>query len=324
MHTSVTNIQSGIQLPIPPALFPDRLELSPAIETTLAMLSQINFSPIPPRLFPDHLELSSLAAKTFVRFSRILKRDLNRAPVDPCEKIANFTCSYSQNPFTLENSFCVANEKIQETILVEDFYIKAKVTCLKQELPEGTIAYSKELSPAINKILQSKDAYSLLKKALEDGPLTFLSADAEAVPSGGIFMSEPRYIYIARTKDQNEQTGQTLYEICDALNSNLIHSLTRDVEEGKVSKEAYVEKWEKIQFDSFKIFTSKINDIITKDLWAKETDLGFIKKFEQYSEWPVFWKSIKNSDHAIKHRLDWKKLYKKNYCSKHPKAIDCR
>jgi len=288
-----------------PSLFPKTLELTPAAALALATFSRLKVpqvsqsvlhnihQPIAPTLFPDHLTLTPATAAALAEFS---KSSLSK----------------------------VKNEKPQETILVEDILTDEKIECVKMELEDGTFTYARELAPVITAILNSETAYSLLKQALKDGPLTFLDTDSQTAPRGGIFIPERRYIYIDRTESANRRLGHTLFEICDALSHELTKDLRRKALSGDVPKETYVQTWEKAQYQSLKTFTKTISSIIDKDYWSEETNLNFPNEFADFSDWPTFWKSIRSTKHAIHYRLDWKKKYKKIYCGKHPGKNDCR
>jgi len=212
----------------------------------------------------------------------------------------------------------------KEDAVVEDVFTGKSVKCLKIKVGDGAITYQKELSSVIEKILKSEAAKQLLSQVLAEGPCTFLTADSQTVPMGGLMVPDRRFIYISRSENANRKLGHAVFEMCNLLNAKMTMSLKEGAEAGSIAKEAYVEKWERIEYESLKKFTSTIRLTTAKDHWSKETDMDLPLLFSRASGWTGFWNLIKNSNHADQYRLDWKRNFQKLYCKKHPGAMDCR
>ena len=156
---------------------------------------------------------------------------------------------------------------------VEDRYLYKEVKCISLELPEGKILYAQELAPFVQKVIESKPARNLLNQALAAGPLTILLGEKWNVPSGGSWMPKEREIRIQDAESPERKLGHLLFENVNALQVKEQLKFETECDSGLVAKEAFVERWERIEYEVAKIFTSAVLECISKNNWPKKSDM---------------------------------------------------
>jgi hypothetical protein len=112
------------------------------------------------------------------------------------------------------------------------------------------------------------------------------------------------------------------FEILNAAQEKQTQQLIDQCKEGKVSREMYAEKSEKIEFNNRRMHHIIAGKCIKAGKWDREIDI-FAGIFEKYQSFATWWKAIKDSPHANLFRKDWDERYKKIYCEKNPSADEC-
>jgi len=198
-----------------------------------------------------------------------------------------------------------------------------KMKCKVAEFPEGKIIYANKLASIVEKSFQSEAARSLLIKVLKAGPLYIIPGDHRTSPQGGSWRAGERIISLLNSENSKRKLGHLLFEATNALRVKEQLKLRDEAFLGSVSKNSYVERWERIEYEVAKDFTSTIRACINEDKWSEETHLGIPTFVSLASNWDQYWELISKTSHPGQFRNDWDYLYKEKYCKKHPKAADC-
>ena len=235
-------------------------------------------------------------------------------------------CKYLQDPETgtLDASCDAQLGAIpKESEYVMHGYSRKKIKCVSLKLPEGQLLYARGLSPLVEKIVESEPARLLLNQALKAGPLTLLLGDKKSAPAGGKWVPAMRQIYIQKEEHPDRQLGHLLFEIVNALRTEEQLSLKQKCEQGLVGKELYVKKWEQMEYEAAKTFTSAVMQCISRDHWPQPAAMDFPQIFANPPTWKQFWEMIKHTSHADLFRKNWDDGVKPDYCAKNPKKPDC-
>lgn len=183
-------------------------------------------------------------------------------------------------------------------------------------LPEGEIIYEPKLRPYVYNVIDTEPARELLNKVLADGPINILLGDDSDAPAGGKWIADGREITINKSEHPDRKLGHLLFEMANALQAKEQLQLQQDSSEGKVSREDYVKRWEEIEYNTAKIFSSTIQRCIKDYGWPVEAEMGISQLVKL--NWEQLWNIIKNSDHANLFRSDWDALFSEKYCKINP------
>lgn len=238
------------------------------------------------------------------------------------QQTPDFFCNYQKDLVTgAFDTSCYT--KAQGVEYVRDSFLNKNVKCISVQLQEGKLYHDLELAPLIEKVMQTEPSRKLLNQALSKGSIAFLSGDHQSAPGGGSWRPLEREVRVRSDEMPNRKLGHLLFEIADALQLEKQLALSKDTNEGTVSKESYVKRWEEIQFQTGKIFNSVVQECISKHHWPKQADLDMSMLFRPSLKWDDFWKMIQHSSHADYFRSDWDHVARDSYCEKNPGKPDC-
>jgi hypothetical protein len=194
--------------------------------------------------------------------------------------------------------------------------------CLTLEIDHHEVNVPISLKATLEKIVDCKASLSLLRNVVKDGDLLLVKGDDETAPAGGAWAPKERAITLNMKENPNRKIGHLLFELANAMQNNEQTKLIKESDLGLVSKEKYVKRWEEIEYKTAQLFSSIVQQCITTDKWPKATDMDI--PLVATLSWDQYWPLIKGSNHANLFRENWNLIVKEAYCTKNPKAAECK
>lgn len=185
--------------------------------------------------------LQIAAAAPFTNLGQYLGHSLGA----PSAKTPTLFCKYQKDPVTgafdtscdIKAPISPKGEKKNQAVeYVFDHYLNKKVRCTLVQLQEGILYHAPELASLIDKVIQTEPARKILNQALTDGPIAFFKGDHRNAPGGASWKPKEREIRVRSDETPNRKLGNLLFEIVNALQVKKQLALSKDTDEGIVSK----------------------------------------------------------------------------------------
>jgi hypothetical protein len=229
----------------------------------------------------------------------------------------------------LLSSACFAANALEKTkVTILDPATHELTHCYAVQLQDGELYFSYEISKVVEKLLACPQAAQLVNKALKGGTILVRYGSAYETPMEANWSPKERLIRVSAAQPIARQLGHLLFEFANAVQSPAQLKLAEEVDAGKVAREQYVRRWERIEYDTAREFVPAVESCIAKNGWSQDSSLNLHLLFEGGAQAPAatfdkFWNLIKTQPHAEQYRKDWDRLYKNNYCKTNPAVAGC-
>lgn len=189
------------------------------------------------------------------------------------------------------------------------------------QLQEDNLANSND--PLVLKLLTCPSMKDWLLQVLSQGPIMIKRSDT----SRGTFHFETRTIVIDPDEQDHMQLANLVMELCRSLNHDTMHAFRKDVVQGRVGRDAYVDRWLRLDWKTLKTFMKLMKPCLhTTGDWTSETYLGLDYLDHQRqplaitTKWDVYYTAMRKSVTALRYEQDWDRSIKDLFCAKHPQS----
>ncbi len=149
----------------------------------------------------------------------------------------------------------------------------------------GTIQFKNcpaELEPAVRKIYLLPEARALIEKASQEGEITLATMSKKKIGFQGLWEAETRTIYVNSNRNIDKIVQTILFELHNAQSNSSFELLWGDARLGRIDKESFVERAERLEHHHLLKTQALIERGIAKGILSHDSTLSFSKQFDQY------------------------------------------